>query len=74
MMSGSVAFTGDVYEEQERDLPLRAQFNELRRFQRRLREQNSIVRHDTHRVSMNVGKALWTVKNYNESIEKSDVQ
>lgn len=58
MMNNSVAFTGDVYEEQEGDPPLRAQFDKMCRLQGRLGEQNSIVRHNTHRVPMDVGKPL----------------
>ena len=51
---------------------MRTQFNEMCCFQGRLREQNSIVRHDTHRVSVNVSKALRIVNNCNESTKKLD--
>ena len=64
--SSRIAFTGDVYEEQEGDLSLRAQFNEMCRFQGRLREENSIVRNNTHRVPMDVGKTLLIVKDVKE--------
>lgn len=74
MANGGVAFTGNIYEEQERDLSLRTQFNEMRRFQRRLREQNSIIRHDTHRVPVDMGEALRIVSNGNEPTGSSDVQ
>ena len=67
-------FTSNVYKKQERDLPLRTQFDEMRRFQGRLREQNPIVRHDTHRVPMNMGKALQIVSNNNELTGGSDIQ
>jgi hypothetical protein len=58
MASSSAAITGDIYEEQEGNLPVRAEFNEVGRFQGRLREEDSIVRHDAHRVPMDVSKAL----------------
>ena len=66
IVGGSVACTSDVYEEQEGDLPLRTQFNEMCRFQGRLREQNPVVRHDTHRVPMNMGETLRIVSDDNE--------
>jgi len=57
-VDSSVVFTSNVYEEQEGDLSLRAQFNEMCGFQGRLREQNPVVRYDAHRVPVNVGEAL----------------
>ena len=74
MVSSGAVFTSNIDKKQERDLPLRTQFNKMRRFQGRLREQNSIVRHDTHRVPMNMGKALQIVSNDNELTGGSDIQ
>ena len=74
MVSKVVAFTGHIYEEQEGDLPMRTQFDEMCRFQGRLRKQNSIIRHDTHRVSMDMSKTLWTVRGGNRLIERLNVQ
>ena len=70
----SVTFTGDVYKEQERDLPLRTQLNEMCSFQGRLRKQNPVVRHDTHRVPMNMGKTLRIVSDDNGPTEKFDTR
>jgi hypothetical protein len=74
MASSGGVLTSNVYKEQERDLSLRTQFNEMCRFQGRLREQNSIVRHDTHRVPMNMSKALQIVSDDNEQRRDSDVR
>jgi len=74
MVSNGVVFTSNIYKKQERDLPLRTQFNKMCRFQGRLGEQNPIVRHDTHRVAMNMGKALRIVSDDNEPTGGSDVQ
>ena len=74
MVSSGVVFTSNIYKEQKRNLPLRTQFDEMRRFQGRLREQNSIICYDTHRVPMNMGKALRIVSDDNEPTGGSDVQ
>ena len=47
---------GDVLQEDQRDLALVAQFDEVRALQRRLREQDAVVRDDPDRVSPEMGE------------------
>ena len=48
----------DVYEEEKRDAPLRAQLDEVRRFERGLREEDPVVPDDPDRVAVDVCEAL----------------
>ena len=48
----------DVHKEQERDLPLRAQLDEVRRFQRGLGEEDAVVRNYADRVAVDMCEAL----------------
>ena len=48
---------GDVLQEHQRDLALRAQLDEVRALLRRLREEDAVVGHDAHRHALDVGKA-----------------
>ncbi|MNN06427.1 hypothetical protein D3C81_1192170 [compost metagenome] len=49
--------TGDVLQEQQRDATLAGQFDEVRAFLRRFREEDAVVGQDRHGVSVQVGKA-----------------
>ena len=48
---------GDVLQEQQRHLPLAAQFYEVRALLRTFRKQHAVVGHDAHRHAFNVRKA-----------------
>ena len=49
--------TGDVLEKDERHFSLRAQLDEVRPFERTLREQNAVVGENSDWVTENVGKS-----------------
>ena len=57
----SKATGADVDEEEERHAALRAELDEVRRLERRLREQDPVVRHDPDRVAVDVREALRVV-------------
>lgn len=48
----------NVYEKEQRDLALRAQLDKMRRLECRRREQDPIIRYDTHGKAVNVCKTL----------------
>ena len=58
---GADHVAGDVDEEEERHAALRAELDEVRRLERRLREQDPVVRHDPDRVAVDVREALRVV-------------
>jgi hypothetical protein len=55
---GSDHVTGDVHEEEQRDLALRAQLDEVGRLERRRREEYAVVRYDTHGEAVDVCEPL----------------
>ncbi len=48
----------DVYEKEQRNLALRAQLDKMCRLECRRREQDPIIRDDSHRVAVDVCKTL----------------
>lgn len=55
---GSDHVTGDVHEEEQRDLALRTQLDEVGRLERRRREEDAVVCHDTHGEAVDVCEPL----------------
>jgi len=55
---GSDHVTGDVHEEEQRDLALRAQLDKVGRLERRRREEYAVVRYDTHGEAVDVCEPL----------------
>ncbi len=49
--------TGDVLEEDERDVALGAELDEVGALERRLAEEHAVVRHNAHGVPVDVRKA-----------------
>jgi hypothetical protein len=48
----------DIYEKEQRDLALRAQLDEMRRLECRGREQDAVIRDDTHGEAVNMRETL----------------
>src|SRR3974390_3456199 len=50
---------GNVLQEEKRNVALIAQLNEMRTLERRLGEQHALVRHNAHRVTVDMAEASY---------------
>jgi hypothetical protein len=51
--------TGNIHEEEQRDLALGTQLDEVGCLERRMREEDAVVRYDTHGEAVDVCEPLW---------------